>query len=96
MVTVLAAAALGEVLALIVLYRQRAIPGTGILVLLSAIFLTIAAGIAPTGAFMAIWHRTRKPRTAHEPGVGEKDTLNHGQAGRQPTPNARTESDGHA
>jgi len=96
MVTVLSPAACGEVLALIALYRQRGMPSTGILVLLSAIFLTIAAGTAPAGAFVAILLRTRKPRTADEPGAGEGDAQNHGQADRPPGPSACAERDGHA
>jgi hypothetical protein len=73
MVTVLAAAACGELLALIALYLQSDFAGAGLLVLISAGFLTLAAGAAPAGAFMAVLLRTRTQNIQQEPAAGEGD-----------------------
>jgi len=73
MVTILVAAACGELLALVALYLQSDLAGAGLLVLLSAGFLTLAAGAAPAGAFMEVLLRTRTQNTGQEPAAGEDD-----------------------
>jgi hypothetical protein len=73
MVIVLVAAACGELLALISLYLQSDIAGTGLLVLLSVGFLTLAAGGAPAGAFVGVLIRTRKQNTGQDHATGEGD-----------------------
>jgi len=76
MVTVLVAAACGELLALIALYLQSDIAGTGLLVLVSAGFLTIAAGVIPAGAFAGVLFRTRAQNTGQELASREGDRKN--------------------
>jgi len=73
MVTALAAAACGELSALVALYLQRDFAGSGLVVLLSAGFLTIAAGTAPAGAFMNVFSRTRTKYTGQEPAAAKGD-----------------------
>jgi hypothetical protein len=68
MVTVLAAAACGELLAHISLYLQSDFGGIGLLVLVSAALLTVAAGVQPAGAFVGILLRSRRMETEEEQG----------------------------
>jgi hypothetical protein len=61
---VLAAAACGEILALLALYLQHAaIPGSQNVVLVCTVFLTIGAGAPAAMSFAAVLARTWKPAT---------------------------------